>query len=353
MASTTESPVAFLTKNPLVSGLSDVYNSFQERRAKLGLSNPGNVEGVAREVQRDVLASGFMFSGIRAEITKMTSANPLFQVSHQFALGERMQPYSIAAMYGSNKMFAQGNLDNEGALSGRFNWRWGNSSHITKTQFNVGSETGQDMTQFEHEYTGSDFTASVKAVHASLLDRGLTGIYIGQYLQSVTPKLALGLEALWQRADMSQPPNATVSYVARYKSADWIASAQFQEMGGLQMTYWRRLSERVQAGVDTTLSFAASGGLMGPPQKEGITTFGAKYDFRMSTFRAQIDTNGKMGVLLEKRVGGPVTMTFAAEVDHVTKQHKLGLGVSLESTEQEFQEQQEALPAQSGPNIPF
>jgi len=40
--------MGFLSKNPLFSGLSDVYNSFQDRRAKLGLSNPGTVETVAR-----------------------------------------------------------------------------------------------------------------------------------------------------------------------------------------------------------------------------------------------------------------------------------------------------------------
>ena len=69
-----------------------------------------------------------------------------------------------------------------------------------------------------------------------------------------------------------------------------------------------------------TLSLVPSGGgLMGGGlQKEGITTFGAKYDFRMSTFRAQLDSKGKLSCLLEKRVAAPVTMTFGADVDHVT-----------------------------------
>ena len=48
MASTSDVPVAFLHKNPIFSGLSDVYNAFQERRAKLGLSNPGLVENIAK-----------------------------------------------------------------------------------------------------------------------------------------------------------------------------------------------------------------------------------------------------------------------------------------------------------------
>lgn len=176
------------------------------------------------------------------------------------------------------------------------------------------------MMQLEHEFTGSDFSASVKALNGSVLEGGLTGIIIGHYLQSVTPKLALGLEAVWQRQGLTQPPDSALSYVARYKSQDWVATAQLQAQGVINTSFWRRLSERVQAGVDMTLTAAGGAQMMmgGPPQKEGLTTFGAKYDFRMSTFRAQIDTKGKLSCLLEKRVAAPVMMTFAAEVDHAT-----------------------------------
>jgi hypothetical protein len=48
MASTSDAPLAFLHKNPVFSGLSDVYNAFQERRERLGLSNPGMVENIAK-----------------------------------------------------------------------------------------------------------------------------------------------------------------------------------------------------------------------------------------------------------------------------------------------------------------
>ncbi|KAK0720648.1 mitochondrial import receptor subunit tom-40 [Lasiosphaeris hirsuta] len=354
MASSSESPVAFLAKNPLVSGVLDVYASFQEKRARLGLSNPGTVETIAKEVQRDVLLTNYMFAGLRAEISKVFSLNPLFQVSHQFALGERLNPYTFAAMYGTNKMFAQGNVDNEGSLSARFNWRLSPAS-VVKSQFQVTpGGAGQDMAQFEHEYVGNDFTASLKALNPSYLEGGLTGIFIGHYMQSVTPKLALGLEAVWQRAGMTQGPDTAVSYVARYKSQDWVASAQLQAQGALNTSFWKRLSDRVQAGVDMTLSLVPGSGMMGGPiQKEGTTSFGAKYDFRMSTFRAQIDTKGKLSCLLEKRVAAPVTMTFAAEVDHFTQQAKLGVGINLEASGEELQEQQEALGGQSSPNIPF
>lgn len=93
-----------LTDNPLVRSLSNVYNTFSERRARLGLTNPGSIEGVGKEVQRDVFLTNYMHSGIRADLTKAFSLSPLFQVSHQFAMGERMQPYAFAALYGTNNV---------------------------------------------------------------------------------------------------------------------------------------------------------------------------------------------------------------------------------------------------------
>src|SRR5690349_15409742 len=99
------------------------------------------------------------------------------------------------------------------------------------------------MLQLENEYTGDDFTASVKAMNPSALDGGLTGIFIGSYLQSLTPKLALGLETVWQRAGMTQGPETATSYSLRYKSDDWIATAQLQAQGTINTTYWRRISE--------------------------------------------------------------------------------------------------------------
>jgi mitochondrial import receptor subunit TOM40 len=204
----------------------------------------------------------------------------------------------------------QGNIDNEGQLSTRFNYRW-SPSLVTKTSIQIAPGPNQAMVQLDNEYTGNDFTASLKTFNPSAIDGGLTGIFIGSYLQSVTPSLALGLEAIWQRA--------AISYCAKYKGSDWIASAQLHAQGAISTSYWRRLTDKVEAGVDLNLQFAGlsgAGGLMGmPTRKEGVTTVGAKYDFRTSTFRAQVDSTGKLSCLLEKKVAPPVGLTFAAEVD--------------------------------------
>jgi hypothetical protein len=104
MASTMDSLRSFLFTNPISATIGDAVNSFSERRAKLGLSNPGTVENITREVQRDALLNNYMFTGLKADLTKALSINPLFQVSHQFAMGERLYPYTFAALYGTGKV---------------------------------------------------------------------------------------------------------------------------------------------------------------------------------------------------------------------------------------------------------
>lgn len=215
----------------------------------------------------------------------------------------------------------QANIDNDFSLSGRFNYRWTNNL-VTKTSLQVAPGPGQSMLQLENDYTGADFSASIKAMNPSILDGGLTGIFVGSYLQAVTKRLSLGLEGVYERAAMTHGPQCLLSYAARYKGDDWIASGQVLASGGVQGSYWRRLTERVEAGVAINLEFApAMAQMMGAPGKDATTTIGAKYDFRASSFRAQIDSKGKLGCLLEKRVAPPVQVMFSGEIDHAKVSH--------------------------------
>lgn len=75
--------------------------------------------------------------------------------------------------------------------------------------------------------------------------------------------------------------------------------------------------------MDCQLTFSGGmargggGGMMGSGmRKEGVTTIGAKYEFRMSTFRAQVDTQGRLCCMLEKRIAPTVSLTFVGDVDH-------------------------------------
>jgi len=91
--------------NTIVDTILDTYQSFQDRRAALGLSNPGTVDQIAKEVQRDVFLTNQTFSGLRAELNKSFSISPLFQISHAFSTGSQMlSPYTFLALYGTNNV---------------------------------------------------------------------------------------------------------------------------------------------------------------------------------------------------------------------------------------------------------
>ncbi|KAI9677608.1 MAG: translocase of outer mitochondrial membrane [Caeruleum heppii] len=351
-------PLAFLSDNPLSAALGDTFAAFSRRREALGLSNPGSVENIAREVQKDVLLSNYTFTGLRADLTKAFSVAPLFQLSHAFAMGSQaLPPYTFAALYGTSNVLLQGNIDNDGQLSARANYRW-SPSLVTKTNAQIAPGPGQAMIQIDNDYTGKDFTASMKALNPSILEGGLTGIFVGSYLQALTPSVAVGLEAVWQRAALSAGPDTALSYCAKYKGDDWVVSAQLQAQGAVNTSYWRRITEKVEAGVDLNLQFAGlsgargRGGLLGM-SKEGVTTVGAKYDFRASTFRAQLDSAGKLSCLLEKRIAPAVQLTFAGEMDHVKQSAKVGLAVSIEAAGDEFMEQQEKAAGSAAAPPPF
>lgn len=99
------SPLSFLAENPVSVALSSLNASFTERRAALGLRNPGTVENISREVQRDVFLNNHTFSGMRADLMKSFSMNPVFQLSHAFTMGAQGLPaYTLAAIYGTNKV---------------------------------------------------------------------------------------------------------------------------------------------------------------------------------------------------------------------------------------------------------
>lgn len=224
----------------------------------------------------------------------------------------------------------------------------------------------------EQDYHGADFTAQLKSYNPSILEGDLTGMFIGSYLQSITPRLALGMEAVLQRPGGGEPPQAAMSYAGRYKGDDWIGSLQLLTQGGLQASFWRRLSEKVDTGVDVNLQFAGLSGsnaMLGGAQNQGTATLGAKYEFSRSIFRAQVDSAGKIGCVLDKVVAPPVKITFAGEMDHFKvyinrlsrlkeikhanflrkNTAKIGLAVSIEASSEELMEQQERTPQASPP----
>ena len=168
------------------------------------------------------------------------------------------------------------------------------------------------MIQLEHDRTGRDYSLNFKAYNPGVVDG--TGVFMASYLQSLTKRLAIGTEVIWQRPspDMEE---ANMSYSAKYvggQDRDWVATAQL--MGGqgvLQGTYWQRLSDKVEAGAEITVAPHPS-----PKERKASATLAAKYDFRLATLRAQLDSTGKVSAFLEQRFTPAFAFLVTGEIDH-------------------------------------
>ena len=332
---------SFWSSNPIFSYLNSVYTNVHAHRKSLALVNPGTIENLNKEVSRDVLVNQYFFTGLRADLNKAFALNPAFQTSHTLSLGSANLPsYAFSALFANDNMFIQGNVDNDLSVSGRLNYGW-DKNNISKVtlQFAQGQPS---MCQLEQDYQGSDFSLNFKSLNPSINSKGVfTGVAVGSILQSVTPQFALGLEAILSRGQAGMPADAAVSYVTRYVSAkqDWIFSGQLQANGALVASFWRKVAENVEAGLETSLQASMTpiadpviGTPIGiQPTIEGSTTLGCKYEYRQSVFRGSVDANGKVGCFLERKILPTLSVLFCGEIDHFKQESKLGCGLQFET----------------------
>lgn len=321
--------------------MQSIYNglgSFRDFRQSLDLLHPGTVDDVSAEVSKNLTLSNYAFTGLRAEISKIFNKSPLFTTSHAFSIGSQTLPaYQFQTMLGYDNVFLRGAMDNEGSGQGIAHVQWAPWSS-TKIQTLL-SRKSPSMLHVEHDYQGADFHWNVKALNPNIAE-GLTGIFVGNFLQSITRRLSLGIEVTWQKPPVAiGPDDAAINYVARYNAGDWIAAAHLSGAESkLTATFWRRISKNIEAGVEMQLNPNASAAaqqmmMMGAgaaAAKDGITALVAKYEFTQGIFRGQIDTQGKVGAYYEKRLNGPFMVTFSGDIDHLKNKANLGIGLSVE-----------------------
>lgn len=184
----------------------------------------------------------------------------------------------------------------------------------------------------EHEHAGLDYTVNARAVNPSPIDG--SGIYIGSYLQSLTKNLALGLETIYQKSPEGSEISST--YLLKYTggplpppgpvtiplagqltppqngaaAGTWIATAQFQPIGLLQASYYHKLSSQVEVAADLQLIAA-------PMKRDAVASIGAKWDLRMASFKAQLDSGGRVSAMLEQRFAPNFAFVLTGEIDHL------------------------------------
>lgn len=107
-------------------------------------------------------------------------------------------------------------------------------------------------TQLSTDYRGNDFTASITLGNPSIFTN--SGVIVGQYLQSVTQRMALGAEVAYQYGpNVPGRQIAIVSALGRYSHGDSIWSGTLGP-SGLHLCYYQKASEQLQIGVEVETS---------------------------------------------------------------------------------------------------
>ncbi|CAJ0752113.1 17817_t:CDS:2 [Entrophospora sp. SA101] len=180
----------------------------------------------------------------------------------------------------------------------------------------VSPTPGHSMLQLEQDYQGSDYSVNCKTINPSPVEQ--TGIFVMSYFQSVTQKLAMGVETVYQKPtpDIEE---TSKSLVLKYSGNDYVTTVQWQEVGALQASYYQKINEKVDFGTELQIILAA-----------GRREAGGKFDFRAATFRGQVDTTGRVSAVIEQKIVPGFSFLVTGDIEHMKNTSKFGVGFQLE-----------------------
>lgn len=187
-----------------------------------------------------------------------------------------------------------------------------------KLKYQLQTDSGDVAgTALETEYNGSDFCASLKMLNFNPAKS--KGTWIVNYLQKVTPNIALGAELQYQHMP-TLAEYSGLNFGGRYKSDDWTLAATVSPVGIVQASYIHQLAKNVTAGCELELHI---------PQQQAQASIGAQYNFKTSTFRGQITSGGVVMGFFEKQLVPAFTFVVSAMLDHVKSETVFGMGLQV------------------------
>lgn len=286
-------------------------------------TGPGTFEDLHRKC-KDVFP--VPFEGAKLVINKGLSNH--FQICHNLTMSV-LQPsgYRFGCTYVGTKQLGPSEaypvLMAEGDLGGNLNATA--VHHFTKavrcravTQFQGNKCMAMQLTS---DYKGRDFVASLTLSNVDCLNG--SGVIVGQYLQNVTQRLALGTELLYQVGPTVPGNQFTVcSLGGRYTGDNYQLSTSLTPMaGGLHVCYYQKANDSLQIGVELEGSLRT---------QECTATIGYQLELPKANvaFRGQLDSNWCIGAVMEKKLPPlPFTFALSAFANHVKGACRFGVGL--------------------------
>jgi mitochondrial import receptor subunit TOM40 len=113
---------------------------------------------------------------------------------------------------------------------------------IGKAQFQFAPQAPGAL-QVEFDQTGKSYSSNVKAVNPS---PDGTGIFVLSHLQSVSKKLALGLEYVFKKETPQDKMDGQGSFIAKYVGSNFVLTGNLSQIGILQASYFHKVNEKVK-----------------------------------------------------------------------------------------------------------
>lgn len=272
------------------------------------------------ELQREAMMSlkPELFEGLRFDFTKPLS--PKFSLSHSVYMGSLEMPsqspetfkvptahYEFGANFLDPKCMLIGRILTDGRMSARV--KYDISEKITmKINAQLTNEAHFSQGMFNFDYKGTDFRAQFQFAN--------NAFYGGNYIQSVSPHLALGGEVFW----LGHQRKSGLGLAARYNTDKTIMTGQLASTGLIALSYVQRVSEKVSLASDFMYNLAS---------KEATASMGYDYLLRQCRLRGRVDSSGTVAAYLEERLNLGVNFLLSAEIDHWKKDYKFGFGLSV------------------------
>ncbi|XP_017116361.1 mitochondrial import receptor subunit TOM40 homolog 1 [Drosophila elegans] len=307
--------------SPSGSSSSSAGGTFAAKDAPL--ENPGTVEELHKKC-KDIQA--ITFEGAKIMLNKGLSNH--FQVSHTINMSNVVPSgYRFGATYVGTKQYSPteafpvllGDIDPSGNLNANVIHQF--SARLRCKFASQIQDSKMVATQLTTDYRGSDYTASLTVANPSIFTN--SGVIVGQYLQSVTPALALGAELAYQFGpNVPGRQIAIVSAVGRYAVGNSVWSGTLGQ-SGLHVCYYQKASDQLQIGVEVETSLR---------MQESVATLAYQIDLPKAdlVFRGGIDSNWHISGVLEKRLSPlPFTLALSGRMNHVKNNFRLGCGLMI------------------------
>ncbi|EDV28451.1 uncharacterized protein TRIADDRAFT_51380 [Trichoplax adhaerens] len=278
---------------------------------------PGSFEELHKKC-KDLMPQPF--EGCKLLINKGLSSH--FQVNHSIHLSSaNNSSYHFGATYVGNKQLSPteafpvlvGDMDNNYNLNAQIIHE---IVHGLRTKCVIQTQKAVwQMAQLGLDYRGKDFVASVTTANPNIIDE--SGVVAFHYLQSITRKLCLGAEYLYQYGGGME--GAVLSLGGRYTGKNWIAAATASGMN-VNMTYYHIGNESVRAGVDLDVNLRT---------RESVVSLGYELDVQKAnmTVKNSIDSNWTITSVIEKKLlPMPFTLTLSGILNHVSNKCQFGVG---------------------------